>query len=238
MAVDRAIQLERAAGSVPPTLRLYGWERPTVTLGRFQGADGVDRAACLRHEVDVVRRATGGRGVLHDDEVTYSVIASLEDGIPRGVAASYRHLGDGLVEAYRRLGVEAELTSRPRERTGSSACYLHATGADLSVGVAKLSGSAQVWLEDTVLQHGSFVRTRVVLREAEVFGLDADEAARLGGTTATLADLTASVPTPEQIIEAAVAGFESALGVRIEHGVLTEEERARAFEIEEATDSA
>ncbi|MDP2401547.1 MAG: hypothetical protein Q8M66_06170, partial [Actinomycetota bacterium] len=142
MAVDRAIQLERATGLVPATLRLYGWSRPTVTLGRFQDVAGLDEAACMRHGVDMIRRATGGRGVLHDDEVTYSVIAALDDGVPRGVAASYRYLGAGLVATYRNLGVEADLTARPRDDSRSSACYLHATGADLSVGVAKLSGSA------------------------------------------------------------------------------------------------
>ncbi|MDP2232400.1 MAG: lipoate--protein ligase family protein, partial [Actinomycetota bacterium] len=103
MAVDRAIQLACAAGAAPPTLRLYTWARPTVTLGRFQPASSVQADACGRYGVGVVRRFTGGRGVLHDDEVTYSIVASVPDGVPRGVAASYRYLCTGLTEAYHLL---------------------------------------------------------------------------------------------------------------------------------------
>ena len=71
MALDRAVQLAHEAGQTPPTLRLYRWERPTITLGRFQPAEGVDRDFATARGIDVVRRFTGGRGVLHDDELTY-----------------------------------------------------------------------------------------------------------------------------------------------------------------------
>ena len=75
MALDRAVQLAHEAGDAPPTLRLYEWRSPTVTLGRFQAADSIDREWCAANGIDVVRRPTGGKGVLHDDEVTYSIIA-------------------------------------------------------------------------------------------------------------------------------------------------------------------
>ena len=114
MAIDRAMLAGRRQGSSPATLRLYRWKCPTVTVGHFQRLDQVDLAACARRGFDVVRRPTGGRGVLHDDELTYSVVAHVEDGVPRGVAASYRHVSAALAEAYRILGVEAELTQRSR----------------------------------------------------------------------------------------------------------------------------
>ncbi len=85
----------------------------------------------------MVRRPTGGRGVLHDDEVTYSVVAGVDDGIPRGTSASYDVLCGGLASAYSRLGVDAALTARPRGSSDSAACYLHATRADLSLGTAE-----------------------------------------------------------------------------------------------------
>ncbi len=220
MAVDRVIQLEHATGHAPATVRLYRWTRPTVTLGRFQNRSDVDLAACEHYGVDVVRRFTGGRGVLHDDEVTYSIVAGVADGIPRGVAASYRHLATALLATYKALGVDAELTSRPRGRIGSSACYLHATHADLSAGSAKLSGSAQVWHAGTVLQHGSFTRTRDIAREAEIFGLDKGDAGRLSRTTATLADLLGEPPSLGRIRDAAVKGFALGLDVLLEPGVL------------------
>jgi len=213
MALDRAIQLTHAAGIVPPTLRLYTWERPTVTLGRFQRANALNAHACDTYDVDVVRRFTGGRGVLHDDELTYSMVAGLRDGVPRGVAASYRHLSRALLEAYSRLGVPAQLTARPRGDASAAACYLHASSADLSVGVAKLSGSAQVWSGDTVLQHGSFTRTRDLVRESAVFDLDAAGASRLAESTATLLDLVGHSPDMREIATAAVEGLRDAFGV-------------------------
>jgi lipoyl(octanoyl) transferase len=228
MALDRAVQLARQAQEVPPTLRLYRWLRPTVTLGRFQSAEGVDRELCAREGIDVVRRFTGGRGVLHDDELTYSIIAGVGDGIPRGTAASYRLLCSALAETYRRLGVDAALTARPRGDGSSAACYLHATPADLSLGLAKLSGSAQVWTADTVLQHGSFTRSRDVEREAAVFCLDERATTRLSAETTTLADALGEAPSLECIATAAVAGVEHALGVRLETGEVTAAERERA----------
>ena len=228
MALDRAVQLARQAGESPPTLRLYSWASPTVTLGRFQDVAGVDRELCAREGIDVVRRYTGGRGVLHDDELTYSIVAGVDDGIPRGTAASYRLLCSALAETYRLLGVDAALTARPRGDVSSAACYLHATQADLSLGLAKLSGSAQVWTSDTVLQHGSFTRTRDAYRDAAIFRLSPRDAERLAAETATLADALGEPPSMERIAWAAAEGLERALGVRLKPEAVTAEEHARA----------
>jgi lipoate-protein ligase A len=231
MALDRAIQIAREAGEAPPTLRLYQWKRPTVTLGRFQRVSGVDTGVCADEGIDVVRRFTGGRGVLHDDELTYSVAAGIDDGIPRGVTASYRVLCGGLVEAYRALGVEADLTSRPRGDGASDACYLHATSADLSLGAMKLSGSAQVWLGSTVMQHGSFTLTRDLERDARVFRLDPEQAAHLAEQTATIADSLGRSPERGALVRAAVEGFERGLGIVLVPGTLSEREVELAREL-------
>lgn len=212
MAVDQALLESRAAGGMP-TLRLYRWKAPTVSVGRFQRIDDVDLALCAERGIDVVRRPTGGRGVLHDDEVTYSVTMSAADGLPRGTAASYRVLSGALAEAYRRLGIDAELTLRPRGEPATGACYLHTTPADLSLGAAKLSGSAQVWLGDACLQHGSIVISRDTALEAAVFRLDARSAERLRHETATLASTLGNRPSVHDVVEALKAAFSSTFGV-------------------------
>ncbi|MDI6900332.1 MAG: biotin/lipoate A/B protein ligase family protein [Anaerosomatales bacterium] len=232
MAIDRAVLRARADGAAPATVRVYRWRIPTVTLGRFQDEASVDLGACRRRGFDVVRRPTGGRGVLHDDELTYSIVASTRDGLPRGTAASYRHLCAALAETYRSLGVDAALTERSRGERSSAACYLHATNADLSLGAAKLSGSAQVWEREACLQHGSFVRTRDVTAEADVFRLDADAAGRLAATTATLADALGAAPAVEAIAEALAGAVERVFGVTLEAGDLTDAERAVADTLE------
>lgn len=230
MALDRAVLASCCARNAPPTLRLYRWQVPTVTVGRFQSIEQVDLGACSRRGFDVVRRPTGGRGVLHDDEVTYSIVAGTDDGVPRGVAASYRHLSAALAKAYRALGVDAELTARQRGTRGAGACYLHSTQADLSLGAAKLSGSAQVWKDDTVLQHGSFVISRDVEAEADVFRLDVASAHDLSRTTATLEGALGFRPTPESIVEAVVEAFSSRLGIVLEPSPFTAGELESAEE--------
>jgi len=228
MALDRAVLAGRSAGSSPPTLRLYRWELPTVSLGHFQAVEQVDLEACARRGFDVVRRPTGGRGVLHDDELTYSIVASTDDGVPRGVAASYRHLSAALAAAYVRLGVSAQVTARSRGEEGAGACYLHSTQADLSLGAAKLSGSAQVWKDDAVLQHGCFVVSRDVDAEAEVFRLDETRRAALGKTTATLSGALGRSPSVDAIAGAVVEAVERTLGVRLVPGTFSDVERSYA----------
>jgi lipoate-protein ligase A len=156
------------------------------------------------------------------------------------VAASYRHLSAALAETYRELGVEAELTQRARGSADSGACYLHATQADLSLGAAKLSGSAQVWGGDAVLQHGSFVRTRDAEAEAEVFILGERGSDRLRTDTATLSDALEHLPSIDEIVRAASGAFERVLGIRLEPGCLTDQERltAEALALEQVVSKA
>lgn len=224
MAIDRTVLRAHEAGEAPPTLRLYRWRVPTVSIGRFQSASDADTTLCQDRGIAVVRRPTGGRGVLHDDELTYSVVAGVAEGLPRGVVASYRVLCGALVAAYRAMGVDAALTARARGDRGASACYLHATNADLSLGAAKLSGSAQVWDGASCLQHGSFVRRRDVDLEAQVFCLDEGARQALKRQAATLSDALGVPPSMGTIARHVVAGFENTFGIVFEAGTLSYKE--------------
>jgi lipoate-protein ligase A len=230
MALDRAVQLERAAGESPATLRLYRWKRPTVSLGRFQDAEDVDAGVCRSEGIDVVRRFTGGRGVLHDDELTYSVVAATEDGIPAGTMASYRYLCGALVAAYRLMGIDATVTSRPRGERSSAACYLHATQADVSVGARKLAGSAQVWHHDVVLQHGSFIIGRDIDREARVFSLDRAQARALAEHTLTIGD-RGPASDPRRLASTVARAFQQLVGEPLVPGQVTAREISLAHEL-------
>ncbi|MBI5232085.1 MAG: lipoate--protein ligase family protein [Coriobacteriales bacterium] len=233
MAIDRAVLHAHAQGEAPTTLRLYRWNRPTVSLGRFQDVGGVDLEWCVGSGIDVVRRPTGGRGVLHDDELTYSIVAGVREGLPKSISGSYRRLCTALVAAYRRLGVEASLTPRASASAASPACYLHATDADLSLGVAKLSGSAQVWERESVLQHGSFVVTRDIEREARAFRLDQAEAERLSADTVTISEALGRRPSADELVDAVVSGLAEGLGVTLEPGSLMAGEREMAVRFAE-----
>jgi lipoate-protein ligase A len=231
MGVDQAIQEARVAGRVPPTLRLYRFRPACVTIGRFQDPDEIDLATCATRGFDVARRPTGGRAVLHRDEVTYALVSAVSDGTPRGVAASYRHLSGMLVQAYAELGVGASLVARERGDARSAACYLHTTRADLAWGATKLSGSAQVWREDVCLQHGSVTQTRDMSLDADVFALGEKETEELAERTASLEEILGERPTDEAVRLALRRGAESAFSVEFEEAPLTSWEESRAAEL-------
>jgi lipoate-protein ligase A len=223
----------RQSGDTPPTLRLYRWERPTLSLGRFQNAATVDLGLAAERGIDVVRRPTGGRAVLHDDELTYSVVAGVADGVPTGTVASYRHFAAALADAFLALGVTAEVTPSKRGAASSAACYLATSQADLAVGASKLSGSAQVWERDTVLQHGSFVVSRDVALEAGLTRLDAAGETALGATTCTIEEVTGRRPDPGELVQAVCAGFAFALGIALEPDDWAPDEVAAAHDLEQ-----
>lgn len=159
------------------------------------------------------------------------MVAGVSDGVPRGVAASYRHLCGGLADTYRALGVNAELTTRERGDPSSSACYLQTTRADLSVGTHKVSGSAQVWIGSSVLQHGSLVLASDVAREARIFRLSSSQAAHLADATLTIEDALGERPRLDALIAAAVVGWERALGVVLREGELAADEAQLAADL-------
>ena len=115
MAIDQAILGLHANGKSPPTLRFYQWTPPAVSLGYCQKNHNLDMAACRRLGIEVVRRPSGGRAVLHLGDLTYAVIAGTADGIPSAVTAAYRLICDGLLQGFRLLGIDARHGPRRHE---------------------------------------------------------------------------------------------------------------------------
>ncbi|MGC8962033.1 MAG: lipoate--protein ligase family protein, partial [Candidatus Bathyarchaeia archaeon] len=142
MAVDEALLGSVSRGESPNVLRFYRWRPSAVSIGYFQSLrDEVDLEMCRRLGVDVVRRITGGGAVYHDfdGEVTYSVIAREDSGIPRDIPESYRVICNGIVEGLRRLGLKAEF--KPVN--------------DVVLNGRKVSGNAQTRRMGCILQHGT-----------------------------------------------------------------------------------
>jgi lipoate-protein ligase A len=160
MAADEAVAETVGRGEALPTLRFYGWDRPTISLGalqRFPG--GVDLAACRQHGVPLVRRISGGRAVLHAAELTYSVSVP-RTGVWRGpVPAVFRRLCEGLVAGLARLGIHAALgdAAPPRDGPAQGACFLIRQTPAILAGGRKLVGSAQYRSDRAVLQQGSLL---------------------------------------------------------------------------------
>jgi len=162
MEKDIELMEEVATGKCPPTLRLYRWSPPAVSLGYFQDENEVvDMTACFAAGVDVVRRPTGGRAVLHDQELTYSIIVpEIHPFIDRGgVMDAYRAISRGIVTAFNLLGILAAVTPEEKNRAGLApgSCFDSSTAYEIHVDGKKVVGSAQLRRDGIVLQHGAIL---------------------------------------------------------------------------------
>jgi lipoate-protein ligase A len=216
MALDAAICDAVAAGESPPTLRLYRWDRPSVSIGKFQDPwRGIDPEFCAAHAIPVVRRPTGGRAILHTDDVTYSVSVRT-DGIEHGgsVVRSYQWISRGLIAGLKLLAVDAEMgrgNDSRVERARSADCFRSATSSDLVAGGRKVIGSAQCRRRGAILQQGTIP---LRAKPRELAGVFRDGLPAHGWLDAD----------PGEIEEAIIRGFEQ-VGVELSLGSLYAGER-------------
>lgn len=138
--------------------RFYGWSPKCVSIGRNQKPEFIDRAFLKKNGIDLVKRITGGRALLHDKELTYSYIcpaSSLKDG--DSIMGSYREISQIFIDQFKKIGIELEISRKHHTNTGANYCMMIATGADLCYKGKKLIGSAQFRKDGYILQHGSIL---------------------------------------------------------------------------------
>ncbi|BAU27381.1 lipoate-protein ligase A [Aneurinibacillus soli] len=162
MAIDEAVLTIHSEGKTKPSVRFYDWSPATVSIGYFQKAEKeIDLARVQKHGLGFVRRATGGRTVLHDKELTYSVVVSENHPLmPSGVTDAYRIISQGLLEGFRLLGMQADLMNPEAAKfvePSSAACFDAPSSYELVVEGRKVAGSAQTRQKGVVLQHGSIL---------------------------------------------------------------------------------
>lgn len=245
MAVDEAILLAHADGRVPATLRFYGWQPAAVSLGYFQrAADEIDRAACREQGIDIVRRLTGGRAVLHDAELTYSIIAGEGyPGIPATITASYRYFSEGLLAGLARLGITAGM-NMPRAAYGqvkrqpntSAACFDAPSHYEITVEGRKLIGSAQVRKQGVILQHGSLLLRFCPQRLAALLRSPTPQAQErlaqmLAARAIGLEEVLGRNIEYEEICHTMLQGFDEVLHCGLSYGRLTVDEQTAAKDL-------
>lgn len=157
MAVDDF--LFHSLGGLPQTfLRFYTWKRPTASLGYSQKADKVvDLNFCKQNKIDIVRRMTGGKLVLHHKEVTYSICSSDQRTFPAAVMDSYRLISEALIRGLEKMGLQARLADSPPAAyaRGSLPCFSSAARHEIEIRGKKIVGSAQKRIGHRFIQHGS-----------------------------------------------------------------------------------
>ncbi len=158
MEFDEMLAARAASDPETAALRVYGWNPDAISIGVHQSEDDFDAAALKREGIDLVRRPTGGRAILHSHELTYSVAMPVEELGPR---ETYRFISRGILRALAIMGVEATVTEQDQglrshpEDPASVPCFSSTAKDEIQVAGRKLVGSAQRRYGRIVLQHGS-----------------------------------------------------------------------------------
>lgn len=239
MAVDESILEHIGRGASLPTLRLYAWEPACLSLGHAQPFADVDLTRLTQRGWEVVRRATGGRAILHTDELTYSVIAPADEPRVEGsVLESYNRLAEALLLAVKNLGLPVEMKEGKADNGGipNPVCFEVPSTYEITVNGKKLIGSAQARKKEGVLQHGSLPLTGDLTRICQALEFE-DESARetaakrLLERATTVESALGREISWESAAQAFVEAFEAQLGLRFERGELSESESRRADDL-------
>ncbi len=239
MAVDEAILEHVERGQAPPTLRLYSWEPPCLSLGYAQSFTEVDLAALEREGWQVVRRPTGGRAILHTDELTYAVIGPSSDPRLSGsVLESYRRLSQALIRALQELGVKVHVQEEKSTAAtpANPVCFEVPSAYEITVFGKKLIGSAQARRREGVLQHGSLPLYGDLTRITRVLRFSSEEvrqdaARRLRERAITLEEALGRRPQWEEVAQAFVRAFEQTFDLHFLTIGLQPSEYQRATEL-------
>ncbi|ADC48399.1 MULTISPECIES: lipoate--protein ligase family protein [Alkalihalophilus] len=245
MALDEALLDWHSKGKIPPTIRFYGWNPATLSIGYFQKVEKeVNMQAVKDYGLGFVRRPTGGRGVLHDQELTYSVIVSEDHPeMPATVTEAYRVISEGILEGFKKVGLDAYFAV-PRtdeeknalKNPRSAVCFDAPSWYELVVEGRKVAGSAQTRQKGVILQHGSII---LDIDEDKLFDLFNYPSERVRermqknfkNKAVAINALRKTPLTMEEAKEAFHYGFEKGLGITLEPYSLTMDEEAEVWKI-------
>ena len=221
MAVDTSLLRDCERGRIPPTVRLYGWSEPAITIGYSQKAEGeLNLERCGELGISVVRRPTGGRALLHHRELTYAVVAPVSLApFHRGLKETFGVISEALLTGLQDLGIQGDINSSKQvpASTRSPACFASLNHCEITVDGKKLIGSAQKRTSKAFLQHGSLIiePDHDLFASLLKFDDESDPIAtldRLRNSTTSLSQVCEQKPGFEQISAALQEGFRKTLG--------------------------
>ena len=240
MAQDEAILDAVSVGIAPPTLRFYSWNPACISLGNAQPVEDLDLDRLRARGWEYVRRLSGGRSILHTDEVTYSIsLPATHPMLEGGIVESYRRLSLGLSAGLSFLSldihVEKEIDVTPEDRQ-NPVCFEVPSHYELTVAGKKIVGSAQVRRKAGALQHGTIPCEGDISRICEVLRWESEGARsaarkRVQARAATLKQSGASEFQFEKVARAIENGFSQALNIQFERQTISSEEVQRAEEL-------
>ena len=216
MALDELLMKKIERNEIPPVLRLYEWEIPTLSIGYFQRIHReIDVEKVKDYGYQLVRRKTGGRGVLHEKELTYSLV-----------------LSTGLLEGFKNLGLDAyfSIPERKKSEIRSSVCFDTASWYELVVEGRKIAGSAQTRNNGVIMQHGSILLDVDIDHLFDMFKFTNDRfkkkmKSEFKSKAVAINDLTDKQFTVDDLYVAFKKGFETGLNMHTTEYRLTEKDK-------------
>lgn len=233
MAIDEAVFRENQKNDVPPTLRLYGWSVPSVSIGYFQDiSKEVDQETCRKYQYDIVRRPTGGKAVFHFNDLTYAVIGKINNQpFTDDVIGTYKVISHCICQGLAKLNIKTKMAEKKRpsiENALETFCFSVPSIHELLVDGKKICGSAQVRSHGSFLQHGSLMISFDPFKTQEVLLPHLDRNTQVSELLRSVTSLTdhyqgeIDIPT---ICRAFREGIEDSLKIRLIDGHLTREEK-------------
>jgi lipoyl(octanoyl) transferase len=227
MAIDEALLTSKK-----PVLRFYSWNPAGLSLGYFQNTQVINLIQCKKLKVDVVRRLTGGNAVLHDKELTYSLVID-ENKMPKSIVESYKVISSGLLEGLKNLGLKAVMNSEVSEGQKSAVCFNDPSWYEMVVNNKKIVGSAQKRIDGKILQHGAVLIDADVKKYCSLFNNCSSELImKVKKRMTSINDELKEGVSYSAVALAMRKGFEKALGIEFEESELTEKEKELAKKLE------
>ncbi|KAF0111520.1 MAG: hypothetical protein FD147_871 [Chloroflexi bacterium] len=244
MALDEACLYFASHKQVPPTLRLYSWDPPSLSLGYAQKVTDVNITQLKSLGWQLVRRPTGGRAILHTDELTYSVSAPVDDPIVSGtLLESYQRISLALLTALKLLGLSdvanKQYPNQPDSAKTNPVCFEVPSNYEITASGKKLIGSAQARKSGGVLQHGSLPLCGDLTRITHALQYPSEEARqsasqKLLDHATSFENVAGRIIEWEQAAQAFIKAFSTTLDIEFYHSDPTTEELTMTEELVES----
>ena len=239
MAIDEVLATKSVPHDKRSVFRVYRWHPYAISLGYNQNPEDLNLERCKQDKIDVVKRPTGGRAVLHAEEVTYSIIIPKDSEIfTSDVLTTYNLINKGILKGLHLIGVKAELVERYLNDTEKSSsykdkipCFSKSAKFEIAYDGKKLVGSAQRRYENSILQHGSILAGTFHLQIANYIaalkGVRVEKFKHaLGKKTVSISEILSKKTSYERIIWGIKTGFQQYFNIYFFEGQLTPQENS------------
>jgi len=227
MSIDEALLTSKL-----PVLRFYGWKPAGLSIGYFQSTKNFNKKNLKKHNIQLVRRLTGGNAVLHDKELTYSIIIK-EKEMPKSIVDSYKIISKGLLQGLKNLGLNPEMNKDVKKEQKSAVCFNDPSWYEIVVNKKKLVGSAQKRINKKLLQHGAILIDADIEKYCSLFNNCSKELInKVKQRMTSINNELKAKKDYNTTKKAMIKGFEKTLNIKFKESKLTKQELTLAKKLE------